>query len=118
MHFNSKLLLTYYLQEIIPILKSKIRKFYNKIRKGHLKLIFRSIKMSLLLPGMKAPNFHAMGFQAGFFDDFSLDKLLTHNAWAVLLFYPLDFGHIAASELLEMEKAKNKLKFSISLNCR
>jgi len=65
-----------------------------------------------LLPGTKAPNFTGKIYQSGYFSsirDFELNEL--SGSWVVLFFYPMDFGHIAASELLELEKVARSLSY-------
>jgi len=68
-----------------------------------------------VIPGMMAPEFQGMSIQSGTFSDCSLSTLLSKKSRALLFFFPLDFGHIAASELLEIEKIRKKL---LGLGCR
>ena len=64
-------------------------------------------KMSIL-PGTKAPWFSSVGIQEGKFLDISLSDFSSAGEWLVLFFYPLDFGYITPSELMELE-AKRKV---------
>ena len=54
-----------------------------------------------ILPGTKAPWFSSIGFQENKFMDISLNDYT--GKWLVLFFYPLDFGYVSPSELLELE---------------
>ena len=64
-------------------------------------------------PGTKAPWFSSIGFQENKFMDISLNE--NSGKWLVLFFYPLDFGYVSPSELLELEARRPELE---SLNCR
>ena len=64
-------------------------------------------------PGTKAPWFSSIGFQENKFMDISLNE--NSGKWLVLFFYPLDFGNVSPSELLELEARRPELE---SLNCR
>ena len=64
-----------------------------------------------ILPGTKAPWFSSIGFQENKF--ISLNDYT--GKWLVLFFYPLDFGYVSPSELLELEKRRPELEL---LNCR
>ena len=66
-----------------------------------------------ILPGTKAPWFSSIGFQENKFMDISLNDYT--GKWLVLFFYPLDFGYVSPSELLELEKRRPELEL---LNCR
>ena len=66
-----------------------------------------------ILPGTKAPWFSSIGFQENKFMDISLNDY--SGKWLVLFFYPLDFGYVSPSELLELEKRRPELEL---LNCR
>jgi len=61
-----------------------------------------------ILPGTKAPWFSSVGIQEGKFLDISLSDFSSAGEWLVLFFYPLDFGYITPSELMELE-AKRKI---------
>ena len=60
-----------------------------------------------LLPGTKAPGFSSICFENGGFTDLGTQNFM--GSWTVLFFYPMDFGHIAASEILELEKIRKSL---------
>ena len=92
----------------------KIHNKFIKVRKLHSEKKIWEAKMSVI-PGMMAPEFQGMSIQSGTFSDCSLSTLLSKKSWALLFFFPLDFGHIAASELLEIEKIRKKL---LGLGCR
>ena len=64
-------------------------------------------------PGTKAPWFSSIGFQENKFMDISINDYT--GKWLVLFFYPLDFGYVSPSELLELEARRPELE---SLNCR
>ena len=66
-----------------------------------------------ILPGTKAPWFSSIGFQENKFVDISLNDYT--GKWLILFFYPLDFGYVSPSELLELEKRRPELEL---LNCR
>lgn len=67
------------------------------------------------IPGMKAPDFAGVCMSSdGKHSDVSLEDLLAKNQWLVLFFYPMDFGYIATSELLELSDIKVQLE---ELNC-
>ena len=66
-----------------------------------------------ILPGNKAPWFSSIGFQENKFMDISINDYT--GKWLVLFFYPLDFGYVSPSELLELEARRPELE---SLNCR
>ena len=66
-----------------------------------------------ILPGNKAPWFSSIGFQENKFMDISINDYA--GKWLVLFFYPLDFGYVSPSELLELELRRPELE---SLNCR
>ena len=66
-----------------------------------------------ILPGNKAPWFSSIGFQENKFMDISINDYT--GKWLVLFFYPLDFGYVSPSELLELELRRPELE---SLNCR
>ena len=66
-----------------------------------------------LLPGTKAPNFASMAYLQGHFEDVSLQDYA--GSWLVLFFYPTDFGHLATSELLELNAVSKSLS---QLGCR
>ena len=67
------------------------------------------------IPGMKAPNFASVCMRSdGSHSDVGLQDLLANNQWLVLFFYPMDFGYISTSELLELSNIKEKLD---ELNC-
>ena len=68
-----------------------------------------------ILPGTKAPWFSSIGFQEDQFLDISLTDFSSAGKWLVLFFYPLDFGYISPSELLELEARRGELE---SLDCR
>ena len=68
-----------------------------------------------ILPGTKAPWFSSVGFQDDKFLDISLSDFSSANQWLVLLFYPLDFGYISSSELLELETKRKELE---KMNCK
>jgi len=59
-----------------------------------------------ILPGTKAPWFSSVGFQDGNFLDISLSDFSADGKWIVLFFYPLDFGYITPSELMELESKR------------
>ena len=59
-----------------------------------------------ILPGTKAPWFSSVGFQDGNFLDISLSDFSADGKWLVLFFYPLDFGYITPSELMELESKR------------
>ena len=66
-----------------------------------------------ILPGNKAPWFSSIGFQENKFMDISINDYT--GKWLILFFYPLDFGYVSPSELLELEARRPELE---SLNCR
>jgi len=66
-----------------------------------------------LLPGTKAPNFAAMAYRKGGFEDVSLSDYA--GSWLLIFFYPTDYGHIASSELLELDAIARPLA---SRGCR
>ena len=66
-----------------------------------------------ILPGNKAPWFSSIGFQENKFMDISINDYT--GKWLLLFFYPLDFGYVSPSELLELEKRRPELEL---LNCR
>ena len=66
-----------------------------------------------ILPGNKAPWFSSIGFQENKFMDISINDYT--GKWLILFFYPLDFGYVSPSELLELELRRPELE---SLNCR
>ena len=66
-----------------------------------------------ILPGNKAPWFSSIGFLENKFMDISINDYT--GKWLVLFFYPLDFGYVSPSELLELEVRRPELE---SLNCR
>jgi len=66
-----------------------------------------------ILPGNKAPWFSSIGFMENKFLDISINDY--SDKWLILFFYPLDFGYVSPSELLELEKRRPQLE---SLNCR
>ena len=66
-----------------------------------------------ILPGNKAPWFSSIGFQENKFMDISINDYT--GKWLLLFFYPLDFGYVSPSELLELEARRPELE---SLNCR
>ena len=53
-------------------------------------------------PGMRAPEIESYAFQANEFKEFSLSSLLGKPV--MLIFYPMDFGYIAPSELTLVQK--------------
>ena len=63
-----------------------------------------------ILPGTKEPWFSSIGFQDGKFFDISLSDFSSSSKWLVLFFYPLDFGYITPSELLELETRRKDLE--------
>merc|ERR1711990_877812 len=65
-----------------------------------------------ILPGNKAPWFSSIGFQENKFMDISINDYT--GKWLLLFFYPLDFGYVSPSELLELEARRPELE---SLNC-
>jgi peroxiredoxin (alkyl hydroperoxide reductase subunit C) len=66
-----------------------------------------------LLAGDKAPWFGGKCYQSGRYLDLCLDDLA--GSWILFFFYPLDFEHIAPSELLELERRRPRLE---SIGCR
>ena len=68
-----------------------------------------------ILPGTKAPWFSSVGFQDGKFYDISLTDFSSAGQWLLLFFYPVDFGYVSPSELLEMEAKRPELE---KLGCR
>ena len=68
-----------------------------------------------ILPGTKAPWFSSVGYQDDKFLDISLSDFSSSNQWLVLFFYPLDFGYISPSELLELETRRKELE---KMNCK
>ena len=65
-----------------------------------------------ILPGNKAPWFAFIGLMGNKFLDISINDY--SDRW-LILFYPLDFGYVSPSELLELEKRRPELEL---LNCR
>ena len=63
-----------------------------------------------ILPGTKAPWFSSIGYQGDKFLDISLTDFSSSSKWLVLFFYPLDFGYITPSELLELEARRKELE--------
>ena len=63
------------------------------------------------LPGTIAPKFAGVAAHSnGKFSDISMDELLSKEGqWLLLFFYPLDFGYISPSELMELNKIKGEL---------
>ena len=68
-----------------------------------------------VLPGSKAPWFSSTGYQEGKFSEFQLSDFSSNNKWMILFFYPLDFGYISPSELMELEKNRKELE---KLDCK
>ena len=66
-----------------------------------------------ILPGNKAPWFSSIGFMGNRFLDISINNY--SDKWLILFFYPLDFGYVSPSELMELEKRRPQLEL---LNCR
>ena len=67
-----------------------------------------------VLPGMKAPPVAGVSWLNGW-KDISIDDYTSKNNWVLLFFYPIDFGYISPSEIMELEKVRLELK---SLNCK
>merc|ERR1712212_704913 len=55
-------------------------------------------------PGMKAPEFSSLAFHKDKIGHFELSSL--KGKWVLLVFYPIDFGYIAPSELIEINRLK------------
>jgi len=55
-------------------------------------------------PGMKAPDFSSLAFHKDKIGHFELSSL--KGKWVLLVFYPIDFGYIAPSELIEINRLK------------
>jgi len=68
-----------------------------------------------VLPGSKAPWFSSTGYQDGKFMEIKLSDFSSSGKWLILFFYPLDFGYISPSELMELEKKRNELE---RLDCK
>lgn len=68
-----------------------------------------------ILPGTKAPWFASVGFQENKFLDISITDYTSAGKWIVLFFYPVDFGYVSPSELLELDARCEELE---KLNCR
>jgi len=60
-----------------------------------------------ILPGNKAPNFGGISVRNGQFSDICLEDY--NGYWLVVFFYPVDFGPVAASELIELQNIKKQL---------
>ena len=66
------------------------------------------------MPGMLAPDFNTMSARSdGINTTLSLSELI-NGSWCLLFFYPMDFGYICPSELLELNEIKPELD---KLNC-
>ena len=68
-----------------------------------------------ILPGTKAPWFATIGYQDDQFLDISLSDFSSSGKWVLLFFYPVDFGYISPSELLELEARREELE---KLDCK
>ena len=70
--------------------------------------------MIIPMPGMLAPDFDTMSARSdGINTTLSLSELI-NGSWCLLFFYPMDFGYICPSELLELNEIKPELD---KLNC-
>ena len=70
--------------------------------------------MIIPMPGMLAPDFNTMSARSdGINTTLSLSELI-NGSWCLLFFYPMDFGYICPSELLELNEIKPELD---KLNC-
>ena len=75
-----------------------------------------------VLPGKKAPLFAGVCWEGKWTDVSLTDYIREENSisfrkgsWLVLFFYPMDFGYIAPSELLELERKRSELE---KMNCK
>ena len=62
-----------------------------------------------VLPGVQAPSFGGVAWCNGW-SDISLSDNIAKKNWTILFFYPLDFGYIAPSELMELENCRTELE--------
>ena len=62
-----------------------------------------------VLPGVKAPSFGGVAWCNGW-SDISLSDNIAKKNWTILFFYPLDFGYITPSELMELENCRTELE--------